>query len=310
ARCGSSKWRHPASAPRTSRACVKGEPVYMMDFFMAAAPPATVYSAFDAAAIVLREGFEALLLLVALLALVDRAAGSAAQRRRQRWAIGGGAAGGLLLAFLLGWTLQRWLALEAAEVGRELVEGLAGVAAVLLMLSVGRWIHEKATVQGWNRFLREQAGPATARGSLLPLALIAGTAVLREGVEAVVFFAGMATAIAPGALATGLGGALLALAVAGVLAVRLGWRLPVRAVFLVASLLLDVMAFKFAGQGVHALQEAGLIPESLAPAPAWDFLGLYPTWQSLLAQLLVLVAVAALWLQAGRRREQSAVRPG
>ncbi|MDI3297549.1 MAG: FTR1 family protein [Bacillota bacterium] len=275
-----------------------------MDFLLAAALPGAGYGAFDAAAIVLREGFEALLVVVALLTLVERSGG--ALRGRQRLAVAAGTAGGLLLALLLGFALKRWLAAEAADAGQELVSGLAGLAAVVLMLSVGTWVHEKATVEGWNRFLREQVGSALARGSLLSLGLIAGTAVLREGVETVVFFAGMAASIAPGQLALGLGGALALLVAAGLLALRLGWRLPVHAVFLVASLLLDVMAFKFAGSSVHALQEAGLVPESAAPVPGWGFLGLYPTWQSLVAQLVVLAIVGAFWLQVGRREAQPA----
>ena len=41
------------------------------------------------------------------------------------------------------------------------------------------------------------------------------------------------------------------------------------------------------GKGVAALQEAGWIPQALVQAPRIEWLGVYPSWQSLLAQLVV-----------------------
>lgn len=262
------------------------------------------YGTLDIAVLVLREGFEALLVVLALLGLAARS--PAGERRRQETAVAAGVGGGLLLALLLAWAVRRWLAAEAAAAGRELVSGLAGLAAVVLMLGVGSWLHERSTAAGWNRYLKQQMESAAARGSLLRLALVAGTAVLREGVEVVAFFAGLAASVAAGQAALGLVLALLLLAAAGFAALRFGWRLPAQRVFLVASLLLDVLAFKFAGAGIHALQEAGLVPESAGPLPGFAPLGLYPTWQSSLAQLVVLLAVTAFWLEA-RRRDRAAL---
>ncbi|MGH8063013.1 MAG: hypothetical protein ACREO7_13470, partial [Pseudoxanthomonas sp.] len=41
------------------------------------------------------------------------------------------------------------------------------------------------------------------------------------------------------------------------------------------------------GKGVAALQEAGWVPLALVSAPRIEWLGVYPSWQSLLAQLAV-----------------------
>jgi high-affinity iron transporter len=41
------------------------------------------------------------------------------------------------------------------------------------------------------------------------------------------------------------------------------------------------------GKGVAALQEAGWVPQALIAVPRIEWLGVYPSWQSLLAQLLV-----------------------
>jgi high-affinity iron transporter len=68
------------------------------------------------------------------------------------------------------------------------------------------------------------------------------------------------------------------------------------------------MAFVFAGKGIADLQEAGIVRVSVvAWAPRIPFLGIYPTVQSLVLQLLLIImlVVAVVWLQRERF-----VRPG
>jgi high-affinity iron transporter len=63
------------------------------------------------------------------------------------------------------------------------------------------------------------------------------------------------------------------------------------------------MAFVFAGKGVADLQEAGLLGTSVVEwAPRIPVLGIYPTVQSLALQalLILLLLVAAVWLQRNR----------
>jgi high-affinity iron transporter len=57
-----------------------------------------------------------------------------------------------------------------------------------------------------------------------------------------------------------------------------------------------VLAVVFAGKGVVALQEAGKLPISPVSFPRFELLGIYPNLQSLLAQLvLVLAALSMIW---------------
>jgi high-affinity iron transporter len=62
--------------------------------------------------------------------------------------------------------------------------------------------------------------------------------------------------------------------------------------FTVSALLLAALAVVFTGQGVAALQEASWIDADAMPFPRIPMLGIFPTVQSLAAQL----AVAALIL--------------
>jgi hypothetical protein len=80
------------------------------------------------------------------------------------------------------------------------------------------------------------------------------------------------------------------LAVVFTLFYRFGVRIPLRPFFSVTGVLLYYMAFVFIGKGVRELQEGNAIPITLIPGfPHVDALGLYPTWQTVLAQLLLLV---------------------
>jgi len=61
----------------------------------------------------------------------------------------------------------------------------------------------------------------------------------------------------------------------------------------VASLLTFYLCFKFVGTGLHSLQVADILSAQTASyLPANDTLGLFPTWQTTLPQLLLLLAGA------------------
>jgi high-affinity iron transporter len=81
-------------------------------------------------------------------------------------------------------------------------------------------------------------------------------------------------------------------------------RLPIGPFFTVTSALLVVMAVVFVGNGVAALQEAGLLHSTPAAFVSVPILGIHPNAQGLAAQALVLVLIAVTVL-ASRR----AVRP-
>lgn len=71
---------------------------------------------------------------------------------------------------------------------------------------------------------------------------------------------------------------------------RVSKRLPIGRFFSISSILIAVLAVILVGKGVAALQEAGWVSQALVHAPRIEWLGLYPSWQSLLAQVAVAVA--------------------
>lgn len=258
------------------------------------------YTMFDAAAIILREGLEALLVIVALLAFLNRSGNS--HRRGWIW-LGGGA--GVLASIVAAFGLQAIFNQVSAGQNRELIEGVTGLVAAVLLFYVSYWLHSKSNLSAWRKYIDERTSQALARGSLWGLALLAFLAVFREGAETAVFYLGMAPSISVSNLVSGIALGVGVLAVAAVLMLWLGVKLPLRLFFRVAGLLVFYLGFKFVGHGIHALQIAGVLPASLVSlVPTIPAIGIYPTWESLVPQL-VLLAAAAIVLVLLRQQEQS-----
>jgi high-affinity iron transporter len=83
------------------------------------------------------------------------------------------------------------------------------------------------------------------------------------------------------------------LAVVGWLIMRYSVRLPLRQFFSITGGLMFVLAIIFAGKGISALQEAGIIISSPVNFIRIDILGIYPNLQGLLVQT-ALIAVAVI----------------
>lgn len=247
----------------------------------------TTYNAWDAALILLREGLEAILVLSALLAYLKRDGNTKAQK----W-IWSGAAVGLVasigLAVLLTYTISR----AASGGAREMIEGITGLVAVIMMLTIGRWLHSKSNTANWNNYVGRQVDGALAKGNLWSLSSVAALAILREGAETTIFYVGMAPSIKVSQLLLGIGSALVILAIVGYAIIALSAKLPIAAFFRTATLLIYYLVFRFLGESIHSLQVAGKLPAHVQDGlPSISWLGMYPTWETLVPQLLVLAFI-------------------
>jgi high-affinity iron transporter len=275
--------------------------VQRMQGYLAPIASKTAYGPFDAATLLLREGLEGLLIVVALLGFLKRAG----HPDKNVW-IWGGAGAGLALSAILAVAVKLLIGTGAFGNNNFLITGYTGVFAAVMLIWVGYWLHSKSSVSEWNRYIREKSSAALATGSLMSLATLSFLAIFREGTETVLFYIGMASSITTQDLLLGLGLGLVVLAVVGVAMLKLGMKVPLRPFFLVSSLLVFYLGFKFTGMGIHGLQLAGVLPATVAPyLPHIDFLALYPNWQSTLPQLGLLVGAVALVIW-NRRRDRAA----
>ena len=260
------------------------------------------YTAFDAAAIILREGLEALLVVVALLAFLRRSN----NQDKQRW-IWAGAGAGILLSIVVAFLLQAAFSQISAGRNREIIEGVTGLVAAAMLFYVSYWLHSKSSLAGWQSYINTNTAKALARGNMFGLATLSFLAVFREGAETTVFYLGMAPSITLTNLVMGLVSGLLILAAIAVLILVFGVKIPMRPFFRIAGLLVFYLGFKFVGTGIHVLQVAGVIPATpIAFPPAIPFLGVYPAWETLLPQLLLLVITGVFLLYARNRQNQAA----
>ncbi|WP_297181130.1 cytochrome c/FTR1 family iron permease [Thermomonas sp.] len=246
--------------------------------------------------ILLREGLEALLIVVGMIAFLRKAE----RREALPWVHAGWV--GALLAGGLTWVVATWL-IDISGANRELTEGLSSLFAAAVLLSVGIWMHQKSLAGRWQEYLNARLSAALGRKSMIFLFVLSFVAVYREVFETILFYAAMWNPRDAGAILTGLGVGAVSLAAITFALLRLGMRLPIGKFFAISSALIAVLAVVLVGKGVAALQEAGWISLGLVQAPRVDLLGIYPTWQTLVAQLTVAVAAAlGFWinLRGGR----------
>ena len=90
---------------------------------------------------------------------------------------------------------------------------------------------------------------------------------------------------------------------ASVLAIRESKRLSLGLLFKVCSGTMVVLAFILAGKGTHSLQEAGFVGVStLSFWPRFDLIGMYPSLQTLAAQLAVAGLMFYLFVSEARAK--------
>jgi high-affinity iron transporter len=263
------------------------------------------YTAWDAALVLLREGLEALLIVSALLSFLKKAN----QADKQKW-IWAGIGLGIVCSALLAVFITMYFSKAAASTSREYIEGLTGIVAVVMMFTVGVWLHRKANIQNWNQYINRQLGSAMAKGGLWSMAAVSFFAIFREGAETIVFYAGMAPAISLHQLLTGIACALAALFVIGFILILCSVKLPIRFFFTCATILIYAIAFKILGVSIHVLQVTNLLPaHQIGGLPFAEWIGFYPSLETVIPQALLLLFVIGELVWTERQARTRTVQP-
>jgi high-affinity iron transporter len=246
-----------------------------------ATPTAAFLGAFT---ILVREGLEALLIVVAMIAFLRKAYRDDAVRYvHAGWVLA-------LAAGAVTWAVATYV-ISVSGAGREVTEGLSSLFAAVVLLGVGIWMHQKSVGGRWQAYLRAKLSAALDRRSMIFLFGLSFIAVYREVFETILFYAALWTEGQKPAVGAGLfAGAIALVAVAWVL-LRTSRRLPVGMFFAASSLLIAVLALVLTGKGMQALQEAGWLATTPVAFPRIDWLGVFPSRQSLSAQALILSIV-------------------
>jgi len=257
---------------------------------------------FQAAAIILREGFEIVLVIGALLGYVAKAGYPEMIRFIHAGTIGGVVAS-LITAFAFGEILRM------TPGSASVLEAATMLLASMVLFWVSYWLVSKAEADRWQRYIRSKVHSALEGRRRLALVGAAFLAVYREGFETVLFYQALLAGTPQGetTIALGIVAGLAALAVVYVLFKRLQVRLPIGQFFLITGVFLYAMAAIFAAQGVYELQEIGWIPLTSLPwMPTIPLLGIFPTLETALVQaaFLLLLTYAAITIRERHRRSK------
>ena len=252
--------------------------------------------------IMLREGMEAILVLVAIMAYLAKSGNKKYLGTVYNYSIAAVAA-----SFITAYIFSVILGKFTGGASREAIEGVTALIAVAVLLSVGFWMGGKAKGDEWKKYIESMMKTTITTGKARALGLAAFLAVYREGAEVILFYQALFNGASGDTdmiwFGFGTGCAVLAVIFA---VIRLGlFRIPLRPFFIVTSILMYLMAVSFAGGGISSLQEAQLVPQTVITAswfPNIDWLGLYPTYESVGLQLALLIAAGITLIVRGRKR--------
>lgn len=258
-------------------------------------------SFFASLLILLREGLEAILVLAAILAFLRNTGQDQAVRSVH---IGWGLA---LLAGVATWAVAAYL-IDISGAQRELLEGATALFASVVLLWVGVWMHDRRHAAAWQDYIKSSL---VGGGGRFGFAVLAFFSVYRELFEVILFYETLWLQAGP----AGHGAVLAGAAAALVLLIGLAWvilrgsrKLPLATFFGVNAVLLCVLSVVFAGHGVAALQEAGVLGTRPVALFEFDWLGIHADAWSLSAQGLALAGIALLYGRSllGERRRAAA----
>jgi high-affinity iron transporter len=242
--------------------------------------------------IILREGLEAILIIAAIIAFLMKS-GNKDKVKAVYWGIAFAILASIVMALLFQFIL------ELGGMERELVEGFTMLFAVAVLLYVCNWMASKTHAAKWSNYIKSKVEGSLSRGSVFSLSFAAFLAVFREGAETILFYGALffETDVYFNMIWIGLGAGSVILVGIHLLIQLLSIRLPLKAFFVGTSILLFTMAFVFIGVAVKEFQEADAI--GMTPIRGMfsiDFLGIYPTVETFLPQIIVLTAAVVATL--------------
>jgi high-affinity iron transporter len=267
----------------------------------------------DIGILVFREGLECILVLAAITASMTGPRSYC--RRPVAW--------GAALAFLA--TLVTWMiAIRIMSALSDNVSALhlqaaTGLLAVIVLLVIMNWFFHKIYWGGWIRAHNRRrktllTNGAAAGGSsqvklIWGLILLGFTSLYREGFEVVLFLQTYHLRLGGSVV---LQGALLGLACSGLVAILtfvMQQRLPYRRMLITTGILLGGVLLVMVGEQAQEMQLANWIGTTPVPLledviPDWAGLwfAVFPTYQTLIAQLVAAIIVIGSYFAARRVR--------
>jgi high-affinity iron transporter len=268
----------------------------------------------DVAVLVFREGLECVLVLSAI------TAGMAGSQQSRRRPVAAGAAVGFV-ATLLTWIIAVGI---VSDLSRNIpalqLQAATGLLAVVVLLVVMNWFFHKVYWGGWISFqnrakknLLTKANESTIseRGLLLGLGLLGFASLYREGFEVVLFLQSYYLQLGGHIVLLGAFFGLILSAFVAILTFIGHTRLPYRKMLVSTGVMLGFVLLVMVGEQAQEMQLAHWLPTTKIAAlenmPDWMgvWFSVFPTFETLVAQLLAALLVVGSFFVARRQAAQA-----
>jgi high-affinity iron transporter len=255
-----------------------------------------------AISILLREGLEAFLVIMVIMGIIKASGLSSPMKYiHAGWIVA-------VLAGVIMWVIGGQL-IQSHMAQVELMEGVIALVAVFMLLYIGFWLHGKSEVSKWKAYVTDKVKNITGTQSLIGLFALSFFVVFREVFESVLFLS---------AINIESGGKqehaiILGVIIAFIIVIGMAWvllkfsaRLPIPKLFKISSIVMGALAVILAGKGIHSFQETGHLPihglTFLPRAELFELFGIFPTVETLIAQLLILGIVIYIMKYVNRTK--------
>ncbi|MDF0681182.1 MAG: FTR1 family protein, partial [Candidatus Nitrosocosmicus sp.] len=197
-------------------------------------------------------------------------------------------------------TLGIWFlldyALQFSGINKDLLKGVAGMAAVAVLFWVSFWALNKMESKKWVEFIKSRVGKATLTGSVLMFISISFFTVFREGIETVIFYQSLFnfTSNIDAYIVSGLVLGIIVVITIAILIKKIMKKLPLRVIFGITMGIGAFMSVVFIGNAIRSFQEAGYIQITpvmdtipMLNSSIASMTGIHPTLESLLGQIIL-----------------------
>lgn len=240
-------------------------------------------------AIILKEGFEAILIVAAIIAYLRKK-----HMEHHLKSVYTGCVIGVFASILMAILLNALAGGQGDK--QELIEGLTMIFATAVLFYTSNWMVSKADEHQWEGYIKSQVSESSEKGSVFGLASTAFLAVFREGAEIVLFYQALVLgangSTALSAIWWGLGTGCVLLVGVYLVIKLVSIKMKLKPFFMATSILMFIMCVAFVGSGIDEFIEGDFISATqIQGFPTFSILGIYPTVETLLAQLLFLIPV-------------------
>lgn len=255
--------------------------------------------------ILLREGIEAMLVLLAIIAYLRKSGNGKYLKTVYNYSLAA-----IVASFITAYIFSTIIS-EEAGVGasRELIEGVTALVAVVVLFFTSAWLGAKSDKNVWKKYIEGMIESSMTTGRARALGMAAFLAVYREGAEVILFYQALFNNSSTDThlIWGGFGAGCVVLAILFLLMQKGILSIPLRPFFIFTSVLMYLLAISFAGGGISELQEAGVIAQTViesVPVPTIDYLGIYPTVETLGAQgIMILLAIGMVYYRSRKSRK-------